>query len=79
MKVCTYANFVLMYVDILITGTACPSEATEFNEKCFLMKDQFLSFHDANIECQRIPSGHLASFHSLSEYETLSGKLGLLR
>ena len=64
---------------MLVLGTRCPSEATEFNGKCFLIKDQFLSFSDANIECQRIPSGHLASFHSLSEYEILSGKLELLR
>ena len=42
------------------------------NGKCYFMNNFFLNFDEADIECQRLPGGTLATFQTKKELEALN-------
>ena len=71
-------NFSNMFVSIelyvflaIVESIYCPKDYQFYNGSCFEIHNEALTFAEAETECNRLPDGHLAAYHSKNEKDFL--------
>ena len=49
----------------------CPKDYQFYNGSCFGVHNEALNFAEAETECNKLPDGHLAAYHSQDERDFL--------
>ena len=65
----TYDEYALIYLNTIVEY--CLPGHTLYNGKCYKLYLQTTGFNAAEAACNRLNEGHLASYHSLEDYQFL--------